>query len=381
MAGKILVVDDDPDTITYLRTLLTQQGYTILSAENGMQALKLADSEQPDLIILDVMMAYMDGYEVARSLRRNPETSLIPIMMFTAKTQVQDKIAGYEAGVDFYLTKPVHPVELQASIKALMTQRQESVTKSARLGYMVGVMAGKGGLGVSTLALNLAIAYAQKTAQKVIAAELRPGQGTWADELKLKSPGGITSLLRLGVPDITLDKIEGELTALPSGVRLLLASDSSKDSNLMTSMNQMEAVLTLLPQMADLVILDIGTGCSPSLDAITEHCNEIILTVEPQPIAIQKTRRLLEELRTRRYGSSKALSVVMVNRVRADMSLSMSQVEETLGQSVTMGIPPAAEQAFYAATNGKPLIAIQPEGIVAQQFAALADLISKRVPK
>ncbi len=110
MAEKILIIDDDPDTIEFLTLILTRLGYQVLEARDGMEALALAHAEKPELIILDVMMPGLDGYEVARSLRRHPETALTPILMFTAKTQVEDKLAGYEAGVDIYLTKPVHPV-------------------------------------------------------------------------------------------------------------------------------------------------------------------------------------------------------------------------------------------------------------------------------
>ena len=104
MAEKILIVDDDPDTIEFLKLLLERQGYQTVAALNGMQALSVAHSEKPDLVILDVMMPDLDGFEVARSLRRHPDTALTPILMFTAKTQVEDKVAGYEAGVDIYLT-------------------------------------------------------------------------------------------------------------------------------------------------------------------------------------------------------------------------------------------------------------------------------------
>ena len=192
---KILIVDDDPDTVDFLRLILTRQGYQTLAAINGMQALTQAHSQQPDLIILDVMMPGLDGYEVARGLRRHPETALIPILMFTAKTQVEDKVAGYEAGVDIYLTKPIHPVELQANIKALLDQRKVHAKTPAEKGYIAGVMAAKGGLGVSTVALNLALFYQKKTNKKVIAAELRPGQGSWATELNIPQANGLSNLL------------------------------------------------------------------------------------------------------------------------------------------------------------------------------------------
>jgi CheY-like chemotaxis protein len=381
MPGKILVVDDDPDTIGFLENLLTRQGYEVIAAENGMQALNLAHQDHPDLIILDIMMPNMDGYEVARSLRRHPETALIPILMFTAKSQVEDKVAGYQAGVDIYLSKPVHPVELEANIKALILQkkaRSEEVTKG---GYTIGVLAAKGGLGVSTMALNLAVAYAQKTNTNVIAAELRPGQGIWSQELNLEDDEGLTKLLRLEVTEITPINIEKQLISTPFGVHLLLASNCSSDLETMVATNQMEALLNQLPFMAALVILDIGTNFHPSFDIITEICNEIILVADPQPLAIKRTRCLVDELRERRFGSSKVLNVVMVNRARADMSLSMSQVEDMLGQSVTLGIPPAAEQAYYAAVNAKPLMLVQPDGLVANQFNQLAEKIAVRVKK
>ena len=185
MADKILIIDDDPDTIEFLTLILQRLGYQVLVARDGMDALATAHSEKPDLIILDVMMPGLDGFEVARSLRRHPETALTPILMFTAKTQVEDKLAGYEAGVDIYLTKPVHPVELQANIKALLAQRKARTDMLAKRGYIIGVLGSKGGMGVSSLALNLAIIYRKKFDTGVIAAEMRPGQGSWAVDLDI----------------------------------------------------------------------------------------------------------------------------------------------------------------------------------------------------
>lgn len=379
MPGKILVVDDDPDTIGFLENLLTRQGYEVIAAENGMQALELVHSNHPDLIILDVMMPNMDGYEVARSLRRHPQTALIPILMFTAKSQVEDKVAGYQSGVDIYLSKPVHPVELQANIKALILQKKAITEGTSKGGYIVGVLAAKGGLGVSTVALNLAVAYAKKTEGDVVAAELRPGQGTWAMELNLEHAEGLSNLLRMDVTEIKTTEIEKQLVPLPFGVRLLLASDRSEDFETIGATHQMEALLTQLPFVSPMVILDIGTSFHPSFDIFTELCNEIILVADPQPLPIKRTRLLVDELRDKRFGSSKVLNVVMVNRARADMSLSMSKVEEMLGQSVTLGIPPASEQAYYAAVNNKPLILVQPDGLVANQFGQLAEKIALRV--
>src|SRR4030065_2879626 len=185
MTDKILVVDDDPDTVKFINIMLSRLGYHVVSATSGMEALERVQVENPDLIILEVMRPGMDGYEVSRNLRRNPKTATTPILMFTAKTTIEDKLAGYDSGVNLYLTKPIHPIDLQANIKSLLSQRVAQIEAFADKGYVLGVLAAKGGMGVSTVALNLALSYYQKNKEKVIAAELRPGQGTWATELNL----------------------------------------------------------------------------------------------------------------------------------------------------------------------------------------------------
>ncbi|HLA86696.1 MAG TPA: response regulator, partial [Anaerolineales bacterium] len=134
MAEKILIIDDDKDTLRLVGLMLQRQGYEISAAANGTQGLTKALEERPDLILLDVMMPDMDGYEVTRRLRKNPATVNIPILMFTAKTQLDDKVTGFEVGVDDYLTKPTHPIELQSHVKALLAraiQKDEGEIASA----------------------------------------------------------------------------------------------------------------------------------------------------------------------------------------------------------------------------------------------------------
>src|SRR5512143_2298055 len=122
MAEKILIVDDDLETLRLVGLMLQRQGYEISAASNGEQGLDKAWEEKPDLILLDIMMPGMDGYEVTRKLRGNPSTLSTPILMFTAKTQLDDKVVGFDVGADDYLTKPTHPSELQAHVKALLAR-------------------------------------------------------------------------------------------------------------------------------------------------------------------------------------------------------------------------------------------------------------------
>ncbi len=375
MAEKILIVDDDPETVKFISVFLKRQGYEAIEAMDGMQALQIADQQAPDLIVLDVMMPGLDGYEVARSLRRKPETALIPILMFTAKTLTEDKLTGYEAGVDIYLTKPIHPVELQANIKALLTQRKARAQTLANKGYVVGVVAAKGGLGVSAVALNMALAYKHNQKGKVIAAEMRPGQGSWADELGIPDSSGLANLLQMNRPEITAAVVESLLIPNTFGVPLLLATNASGNFNAIIAVAQYECLIEELSMLANLLVLDIGTSFHPAFDILTGLSDEIILVTEPQPITVKRTRALISELKARDFGSAKALTLITVNRTRSEMTMPASQIQEALGQSVALGFPPAPELAYQAATRSTPLYALQAESIIARQFDNLAALI------
>jgi CheY-like chemotaxis protein len=381
VSEKILIADDDPETVQLLNLMLARLGYQTLVARDGVEALSLARKELPDLVVLDVMMPGLDGFEVARSLRRHPDTALIPILILTAKTQIEDKVAGYDAGADIYLTKPIHPVDLYANIKTMLTQRRERASAQVKKCYTVGVLAAKGGLGVSTTALNLAIAYHQSHETKVIAAEMRPGQGSWAEELKLTNPNGLATLLRKESKDISTTSVDKLLVSTSHGILLLLASHFTGDTECMSAIVQYEAILLALSTLASLVILDIGTNFHPAFSILVESCNEIVMVVEPQVITAKRTRMMIDELRECGIGGAKPLTVVMVNHAESSMNLNVSQVEEILGQPLALGFPHAAELAHLAATRSAPMSLLQPEGMIAKQFNALANLVDSHIEK
>ena len=104
MAKRVLVVDDEPNIVDILRFNLEREGYEVITAEDGVQGLEMARSSDPDLILLDVMMPEMDGFEVCRELRR--EDKLTPIIMLTAREEEADRVMGLELGADDYVSKP-----------------------------------------------------------------------------------------------------------------------------------------------------------------------------------------------------------------------------------------------------------------------------------
>jgi diguanylate cyclase (GGDEF)-like protein len=121
----ILVVDDDPDIARFVEVNLRSAGYTVSVASDGQEALDKATELHPDLVLLDVMMPRIDGFEVAQRLRRNPQTASTSIIMLTAKALSTDKVLGLTAGADDYIIKPFDPIELLARVKGTLRRARE----------------------------------------------------------------------------------------------------------------------------------------------------------------------------------------------------------------------------------------------------------------
>ena len=123
---KILVVDDEPDILEFVGYNLRQEGYAVLTANNGLTAIDIAKEKTPDLVILDVMMPDMDGIVTCERMRAIPELSNTIITFLTARSEDYSQIAGLEAGADDYITKPIRPKVLLSRVKALLRRKMSS---------------------------------------------------------------------------------------------------------------------------------------------------------------------------------------------------------------------------------------------------------------
>jgi phosphate regulon transcriptional regulator PhoB len=127
MGTKILVVDDEENIVKLVSYNLTQEGYQVIIATDGQEALTKAQQENPDLMILDLMLPKVDGLDICRELRKNSSTSELPIIILSAKEEEIDKILGLELGADDYVTKPFSPRELIARVKAVLRRTDYSL--------------------------------------------------------------------------------------------------------------------------------------------------------------------------------------------------------------------------------------------------------------
>jgi pilus assembly protein CpaE len=379
MPEKILIVDDDLDTLKLVGLILQRQGYQIVAANSGSQGLAKASAEHPNLILLDVMMPDMEGYEVARRLRADRDLARTPIIMFTAKTLVDDKVAGFEAGVDDYMTKPTHPAELVSRVKALLARSAAAQMAAAptERGKIIAMLGAKAGLGVTTLTLNMSTAMAQ-AGNEVIVCELRPGQGTLGLQLGFSHTNALEQLLSKPTGDINDRTIDGQLVAHGNtGLRLLLASSSPSDIALMSAAAQAEQLVRQLAGMTKYLVLDLGFGFPEMVKRVIPLCDRHLMIVEPMRVTMVLAKEILNEFDKIGLTPSR-VDILMLNRERSSLQMTWQQAEAILHHPIAAVMTAAPELAYQAAEAAAPMVLVQPDSLTADQSRKLAEMFAQK---
>jgi MinD-like ATPase involved in chromosome partitioning or flagellar assembly len=325
----------------------------------------------------------MDGYEVARRLRANERTAAIPIIMLTARGQITDKVAGFEAGADEYLVKPVHPAELVTRIETLLARaaRLGPAAQAVRLprGKSVGFLGCKGGVGTSTLVTNLSVSLIRGPAsgKRVVLIDAQTGSSTLALQMGLRPQQGLQVLAGRDPAGITADTILAHADRHISGVLLLGGLPSPRGTTPSFTPAHAEAIIRALEEAVDYVLVDMGTGLDAVNQALLRVLDYVMIVVEPQRISLLLAQELLAALDHLEVGRHRQ-GVVLINRAPASTTPTKDTVEGFLQREIAIVIPPAPELAFQSAERGTPMVIMQPESLVSIQFHHLAQHIASR---
>jgi pilus assembly protein CpaE len=376
MTKKILVVDDEIETLRLVGLVLERAGHEIIVAVSGEQALEKARTQEPDLVILDLAMPGMDGYEVSRRLRSVPETANLPILMFTAKIEVQDKVNGFEAGADDYVTKPIHPDELRSRVEALLARssRADALERVSPCD-VVGFLGSKGGIGTTTLAVNAAVALTQGRLKdrRVVLAELRSGMATAALQLGLPRQGGIRPVLEQPADQVRPGLAEAQLDQLSTGLLVLTGETEPMGFAERISPAHAEAIIRQLSSVADYLLLDLGVGLDEVNRRVLRQCRHILVTLESSELSLALAEKLLDHMGQSLNIPGHKVSLVLINRSLSSSAFTRESIEKRLNHRLMCLIPPAPELAFEAAKQGLPMVMVHLDSLVVRQYRTFAD--------
>ncbi len=379
MSAKILVVDDDLESLKLIGMILQAKGYQIVAARDGQQALEKAFREAPDLVILDVMMPGMDGYAVCQRLRADPRTSTIPIIMFTAKAQLTDKVIGLQSGADEYLTKPIHPRELVAHVEALLARaaRLRAVARPSLKAKVVGFLGCKGGVGTSTITVNVGVALARGPAQgkKIALLEFRPGMSTIALQLGLTPRENLQRLVEQPIGTLNAEAVLAQMERHPAGVMVLSGTPAPLGTAKPIPPLHADAITRHLGAAVDYILIDLGADLGEVNRSLLRLTDYTLLVIEPHRIALLLAQAMLAGLEELGVGRHR-IGLIICHNTAAAISLDRETVENFLQQEVKAVISPAAELAFQAAEQGQPMLILQPGSVPAMQFHQLAEFLA-----
>lgn len=268
MAAKILIIEDKLSALRFAQHALEQKGYEVVTACNGLEGLRKAQEEDIALLILDIMLPGIDGFELCHRLRSTASKAKLPVLMLTAKPLASDRDTGFKVGANEYLTKPAEPSELLASVERLLATRGAVHVERARTIAFVG---SNRGVGTSTVAVNVAVTMAQKD-NSVILVDLCPYAGGVSSLLGLQPKHTIADLRGVQTANINSESIETLLTTHELGVKVV-ASPKSQDEYDRIKPSDIEAMLEELRNMAHYVLIDLPAQPSDVTRAILSNCD------------------------------------------------------------------------------------------------------------
>ncbi|MGA2062934.1 MAG: response regulator [Thermoguttaceae bacterium] len=370
---KILIVDDDENNRMVLSDALEGEHYTLLEAVNGNDALKVADKEMPDLILLDVLMPGMDGITTLRKLKEQVHTRHIPVIMITVlNLDTQISICLDEGAID-HIPKPFSNMVVRARVRAALrahSSDSESKLHTESHGKVLGFIGAKGGVGTTTVAVNIALALV-KQEHSVILAELNSYPGTVASQLGVDPAINLGPLLECKDPEEINRLMLGKcLTNHKTGLRLLLAPHNMEEPRDIAA-EQSENIVQELAGMADFTLVDLPFHPSAATKTALQHCNFVVLLLEPEASCVTGAQSMLNRLQS--WGiAGNSVGAVVVKRAPATASINLSQIRSSLNCKVIGVVLPDPDLCVLALNTGSPGVISQPESNFAMTMSELA---------
>lgn len=294
---KILIIEDEFPMRYLIEYQLRQSGYVVNLAKDGADGLKAIQQNPPDLVLLDIMMPDMDGFEVCTRIKSNPETAHIPVIFVTASEVHEYRGRAFDVGAAEYLTKPFQPDELVAQITAVLHHTEatyeemspETVVLSQKAtGHITSLFSPKGGVGVTTLAIQFAEALLLQSGRPVMLVDLNLPLGGIAAQLHLFPRHDILELLNIPKEHLNLDIIQQFTLHYRDNMFIIPAPGRLIDPHTQPNMESFERVAELLTGAGYELILDVGSHLTSYAASALVASDLLFVVSSGEPVANQQ---------------------------------------------------------------------------------------------
>ena len=360
---RVLLIDDEQFYFKLLQKVLKAADYQLEYAKSGSEGLAKIPSFDPELLIVDLKLPELDGFEILRRLRRDPKFSYIPVVVITSHDELNDKLKAFELGADDYLVKPFQPEELVARMGILARrgramQIAQKETTSASAATIVTVHSLRGGLGCSSIVVNLGLAFQKLWGKRTLLVDSVLTAGQVA--LLLDAKPGATWENLVGVELENLDDmVVGEVMCSDkSGIRYIasprypIAADTFSNETLRLLMDRIK-------NQSDFIIVDTAHDFSDMTINMLSMSSTILLVMAPEMASLRTTMSALEIYD--RLGISLDKVKIALNNNSSNPAIKQVQLEKVLKRPIDFVLPFEAGEVNRALNFGQPFILSNPD--------------------
>ena len=380
---RVLIIDDEPINHKLVGRALEPLLCELHFSANGMEGVAKARSLEPDIIITDVMMPDINGYEVTRILRREPRFATMPILVLTAQAGLSDKLKSFEAGADDHLTKPFEAAELLGRVTAMLRRVEASrlshsdapIQESARF---IAVHSLRGGTGASTLTVNLSIALASLWKKPTALVDLTMTAGQVAMMLNMPLKRTWTDIARYNADELDMDVLMSIIGTHESGLSFIAAPTFPSEAETLRG-ETLGAALRLMKGQFEYMVADLPHDFSePAVQAL-DAADVILMVATPDMSSIRAVVAAMDTYE--KLGYKKEKIKLVLSAIFSRSSLSKEKIESASGLSTTITVPYVQDLFVDAINFGQPPLYHKPHEAVSALLEDFALLMSKDTHK
>jgi pilus assembly protein CpaE len=380
---RLLVIEDEKLYQRMIERALQPLDLDVVYADNGEEGLQAAYANPPDMIICDVLMPTISGYEVTRRLRRDPRFVNVPILILTAQVELSNKLEAFEAGADDHMTKPFEPAELVARVTVLL-RRSESLKNAVQQtsalavrefkNQVIAVHSLRGGTGCSSLAVNLAIALQKLWSVNTLVLDMVLTAGQVALMLDASLKRTWSDISHIQPDELDNEALDSIIGRHDSGINFITSPTYPSEAELLTP-ELFERAFALLRTRFEYIVVDLPHDFNAMTLSVLDEADVIVEVLAPELASVRAAVAALDTYNRLGYPADKVKFVL--NHTFEGRWLPRKKIEAALRRTVELVLPYTPDLFVDAINIGQPVMYGRPNEPVCETITYFAGQVSK----